>query len=409
MRHPELHELTVAHVDCDAFYASVEKRDDPALADKPVIVGGGVRGVVTTACYIARTFGVKSAMPMFKALRACPEAVVVRPNFSKYAAVAREMRAMMGALTPLVEPVSIDEAFLDFAGTSRLLKMSPASALAKLQRDLKCEVGITVSIGLSFNKFLAKTASDFDKPSGFSVIGRSDASAVLAPLPVSAIWGVGAVFAKRLNADGLKTVGDLQAADAKMLATRYGEMGVRLAALSRGQDDRPVSTSRETKSVSAETTFNEDVGDLPALEAHLWRLCERVSARMKASGLSGRVVALKLKSPDFKTITRQSTLPEATNLARAAFDAARPLLAAAWNRRSYRLIGVGYSHLEPAAEADQRQMFAEAADKERREEQAIDAIRRKFGDGAIALGRTYARTPSKAAETDADYKGECDE
>lgn len=406
-RHAELHELAVAHIDCDAFYASVEKRDDPALADRPVIVGGGVRGVVTTACYIARTYGVTSAMPMFKALKACPEAVVVKPNFAKYAAAAREVRAMMEALTPLVEPVSIDEAFLDLEGTARLHRMSPAAALAKLQRSLKRKLGITVSIGLSYNKFLAKTASDLDKPSGFSVIGHADAEEVLAPLPASAIWGVGGVLAERLRTDGLLTIGDIQSADAILLAKRYGDMGIRLSELSHGRDLRRISPHRETKSVSAETTFNSDIRDLRQLETQLWRLCERTAARMKTKRFVGRIIILKLKSPDFKTITRRTTLPQRSNLARVAFDAARPLLANSWNGRAYRLIGVGYSGLEDESITAQRRLFADSEEKGRREEEAIDAVRKKFGERAIAFGRAYAKKPRVATAN--KVKGMLDE
>lgn len=403
-RHPELHSLSIAHLDCDAFYASIEKRDDPRLADRPVIVGGEVRGVVTTACYIARTFGVRSAMPMFKALAACPGAVVIKPDFAKYAAVAREVREMMEMLTPLVEPVSIDEAFIDLSGTQRLHRMTPAAALARLQREIKREIGIPVSIGLSYNKFLAKTASDFDKPNGFSVIGSSDAKAVLARLPVGAIWGVGAVFAKRLNADGLATIADLQKLDAATLARRYGEMGLRLADLSHGKDRRRVAPSRETKSVSAETTFNTDLSDLKELEDILWRLSERTASRMKAKSLAGRVVTLKLKSPDFKTITRRTTLPRPSNLARTAFEAAQKMLAESWKGRAYRLIGVGYADLLPDDPQSQAEMFGDSEEKARREETAIDAIRRKFGDDAIALGRTYAKRPKadRIADTDGD-------
>lgn len=408
IRHPELDRLSVAHVDCDAFYAAIEKRDDPALIDRPVIVGGGVRGVVTTACYIARTYGVKSAMPMFKALKACPDAVVIKPNFAKYAAAGRDVRRLMETLTPLVEPVSIDEAFLDLSGTRRVHRMSPAEALAGLQRTVKFEIGITVSIGLSFNKFLAKTASDFDKPNGFSVIGSEEAERVLALLPVSAIFGVGAVFARRLNADGLRSIGDLQRVERSVLVKRYGDMGLRLADLSHGRDRRRVSASRETKSVSAETTFNADLKDRKELEDIMWRLCERASSRMKSKGLIGRIVTLKLKSSDFRTITRQVTLPRGSNLARTLFEAARPLLAENADGRAFRLIGVGYSDLSASEENPQPDMFQSEEEKQRSEEGAIDEIRRKFGDDAIALGRDYARkrrggTPP--SDGDADEPG----
>ncbi len=407
IRHPELMTLSVAHIDCDAFYASIEKRDDPALADRPLIVGGGARGVVTTACYIARTYGVRSAMPMFRALKACPEAVVIKPNFAKYTAVAREVRELMEELSPLVEPVSIDEAFLDLAGTERVHRMPPAAALARLQRHIRREIGITVSIGLSFNKFLAKTASDFDKPNGFSTIGVADAKDVLARLPVGAIWGVGAVMTKRLNADGFTTIADLQKADAASLTRRYGEIGLRLADLSHGRDRRRVAPSRETKSVSSETTFNADISSVAELENILWRLSERTSSRMKAKELAGRVVTLKLKTSDFRTITRRITLPRPSNLARIAFDAAKPMLAETVNDRAFRLIGIGYSDLSTASAIAQSDMFAGEEEKIRREEAAIDAIRKKFGDDAIALGRNYAKKPVIAAIADID--GEPDE
>lgn len=372
-----------------------------------MIVGGEVRGVVTTACYIARTYGVRSAMPMFRALKACPHAIVIRPNFQKYSNVAREVRLLMQNLTPIVEPVSIDEAFLDLSGTERIHKMAPSAALARFQREIKREIGISVSIGLSCNKFLAKTASEFDKPNGFSIIGAAEAKAVLAPLPVSSIWGVGAVTARKLKEDGFETIGDLQRADPARLAKRYGETGLRLANLSLGRDHRRISTSRETKSVSSETTFNSDIKDVDELKSILWRLAERTSARMKASGLIGRVVTLKLKTHDFKTITRRHTLQKPANLARTAYDAAAAMLGEASAGRAYRLIGVGYSDLLEAGEDTQVDLFGDGDDKMRREESAIDEIRRKFGDGAIALGRSYAKKPLRSRIKDDD--GENDE
>jgi DNA polymerase-4 len=390
-RHPELASLEIAHIDCDAFYAAVEKRDDPTLADRPVIVGGGVRGVVTTCCYVARTFGVRSAMPMFEALKACPEAVVIKPDFRKYAEAGRAVRARMEALTPLVEPLSIDEAFLDLAGTRRLLKMAPAQALATLQREIRRDLGITVSIGLAPNKFLAKLASDLDKPSGFSVIGRYDAKARLAPMPVTAIWGVGPAFAASLARDGLRTIGDLQRCDATGLARRYGDQGLRLARLAQGEDARAVRPDRETKSVSAETTFNEDLSALDDLEDALLPLAERVAARMREKALCGRTITLKLKTSDFETITRRETLDRPSALARTAFDTACGLLKAEANGRSFRLIGVGYSGLAPAAEAAQSELFERGDERYAREEEAIDAIRKKFGANSIALGRAIAR------------------
>src|SRR5882757_1478443 len=285
VRHPELDALAIAHVDCDAFYATIEKRDDPTLADKPVIVGGRQRGVVLTACYVARTFGVRSAMPMFEARRLCPHASVVRPDMEKYARVGREVRALMFKLTPLVEPVSIDEAFMDLSGTARLHGMSPAKALAAFADDVERSLGITVSIGLSCNKFLAKIASDLDKPRGYAVLGGGEAAAFLAPRSVSLIFGVGKVAQQRFARDGLRTIGDLQRAGENELTRRYGAEGARLSRLARGFDARPVTAAREAKSISAETTFDHDIADFRSLELRLWRLSEKVSARLKASSL----------------------------------------------------------------------------------------------------------------------------
>lgn len=387
-RHAELFSLSIAHLDCDAFYAAIEKRDDPSLADRPVIVGGGRRGVVSTACYVARTYGVKSAMPMFKALEACPDAVVIRPNMEKYAEAGRAVRRMMETLTPLVEPLSIDEAFMDLTGTARVHQMPPAKALARLQNEIERQLGVTVSIGLSHNKFLAKIASDLDKPRGFAVIGRAETNAFLARQPISLIWGVGAAMSARLEKDGLLTIGQLQTMDPAVLARRYGELGLRLARLSRGEDARPVTPHQEIKSVSSETTFNDDISDCRALEDILWTLCEKVSTRMKRKRLAGRVVTLKLKSADFRTITRRATLDPASNLARAAFAAVRPLLLEAAPGRAWRLIGVGYSALSPEEGAPQAELFKRREERWAAEERAIDAIREKFGEGAIAAGRT---------------------
>ena len=287
LHHTEIDALAIAHVDCDAFYATIEKRDDPTLADKPVIVGGRQRGVVLTACYVARTFGVRSAMPMFEARRLCPHASVVRPDMEKYARVGREVRGLMLKLTPLVEPVSIDEAFMDLSGTARLHGTSPAKALAGFAGEVEEVLGITVSIGLSSNKFLAKIASDLDKPRGFAVLGGREAAGFLASKPVTLIFGVGKVAQQRLARDGLHTIGDLQRAGERDLARRYGAEGARLARLAHGLDDRSVKAEREAKSISAETTFDQDIADFRPLELRLWRLSEKVSARLKANALEG--------------------------------------------------------------------------------------------------------------------------
>ena len=328
-RHPDIDRLAIAHVDCDAFYAAVEKRDDPALRDKPLIIGGGRRGVVATACYIARTFGIKSAMPMFQALRLCPHATVVRPDMAKYVQVGRQVRALMFDLTPLVEPLSIDEAFLDLSGTERLHGLPPAKSLARFARMVEDRLGITVSIGLSENKFLAKLASDLDKPRGFSVLGRREAAAFLAPRPVTFIWGVGKQMGAALAREGFHIIADLQRADETELMRRFGSEGLRLARLARGIDARDVSAERETKSVSAETTFEGDIAAFRVLERKLWELSEKVSGRLKAKELAGATVTVKLKTADFRLRTRARSLPAPTQ---PAAKSSRPG-ANSWNAR----------------------------------------------------------------------------
>jgi DNA polymerase-4 len=389
VRHPELFQLPIAHLDCDAFYAAIEKRDDPSLADRPVIVGGGKRGVVSTACYVARIRGVRSAMPMFKALAACPEAVVIRPNMEKYAAVGREVRALMLEVTPLVEPLSIDEAFMDLSGTERLHHAPPALSLARLARRIESEIGITVSIGLSFNKFLAKLASDLEKPRGFSVIGRAEAVSFLSDRPVSLIWGVGKAMQSRLAADGISTIGALQRTDEAELARRYGSIGLRLARLARADDTRKVDPHGETKSVSAETTFDRDIADLKSLKAILRSLSEKVSRRLKKTELAGRTVTLKLKTADFRLRTRSRQLPDPTLLADRIYTAAADLLAREADGTRYRLIGVGVSDFSEPRLADPRDLVDPGAQKRAAAEAAIDRIRGKFGNRAVELGLVF--------------------
>jgi DNA polymerase-4 len=385
-RHPELARLAIAHVDCDAFYAAIEKRDNPSLRDKPVIVGGGHRGVVATACYIARTFGVRSAMPMFEARRLCPHAEVVRPDMAKYGRAGREVRAMMLDLTPLVEPLSIDEAFLDLAGTERLHGMPPAKALARFAGKVEQEIGITVSIGLSHNKFLAKVASDLDKPRGFSVLGAGEAAAFLAPKPVTFIWGVGKAMGASLMREGFRTIADLQRADQTMLMRRFGTEGLRLARLSRGIDARAVNPERETKSISAETTLHEDVAALRPLERHLWELTEKVSARLKAKELAGATVTLKLKTADFRLRTRARSLAAPTQLAGRIFTAGRELLARETDGTKFRLIGIGVSALADDAEADPADLVDQDGRRSAAAEHAVDRLREKFGRDAVIRG-----------------------
>jgi DNA polymerase-4 len=389
LRHPELWRLTIAHLDCDAFYAAVEKRDDPSLADKPVIVGGGKRGVVTTACYIARIDGVRSAMPMFQALKLCPDATVIRPNFEKYSAAGREVRRLMGELTPLVEPLSIDEAFMDLAGTERLHRAPPALALARLQRRIEDEIGITVSIGLSFNKFLAKIASDLEKPRGFSVIGEAEAVSFLAPKPVGLIWGVGKAMQARLAADGIQTIGALQRLDEVELTRRYGSMGLRLARLSHARDTRTVDPSGEAKSVSAETTFNEDIADQHALKSVLRTLSEKVARRLKRADMAAITVTLKLKTADFRLRTRSRQLTDPTQLADRIFAAGADLLAPEADGTRFRLIGIGVSDFADPRHADPDDLVDAGARKRAAAEAAVDRIRDKFGNRAVELGLIF--------------------
>jgi DNA polymerase-4 len=383
-----LDRLSIAHIDCDAFYAAIEKRDDPSLRDKPLIVGGGHRGVVSTCCYIARIHGVRSAMPMFQARKLCPEAIVIPPNMAKYQKVGAEVRTLMLELTPLVEPVSIDEAFLDLTGTEKLHHMSPARALNRLALKIERELGITVSIGLSHNKFLAKIASDLDKPRGLSVIGRAETKAFLAGKPVSLIWGVGKVMRQRLEQDGIADIGQLQTMTEVDLARRYGKMGSHLFRLARGEDKRTVDPEGETKSISAETTFDTDIADFDELAKELWPLCETVSRRLKAAELSGHVVHLKLKTAGFKLVSRQARIPAPTQLAETLFRTAEMLLKRETNGTYFRLIGVGADDLHAAEDADPPDLADPNAEQRRKVERAMDEVRRKLGGKAIVKGRS---------------------
>lgn len=384
VRHAELNQLSIAHIDCDAFYAAVEKRDDPSLADKPVIVGGAQRGVVSTCCYIARIRGVRSAMPMFKALKLAPDAIVVRPNMKKYAEVGGQVRELMLAVTPLVEPLSIDESFLDLGGTARLHGRPPAKTLAVLLRDIESKIGITASVGLAPNKYLAKVASDLEKPRGYSVIGAVEAKQFLAPKPVSLIWGVGKAMQDTLAKDGIARIGQLQHMERNELLRRYGSMGSRLYHLSRGEDVRVVSTDDRSKSIGAETTLNSDVSDYGELESLLWTLAQKVSRRAKSQGHGGHTVTLKLKTADFKLRSRAVTLEDATQLAQRMFDAAKPLLRKEATGTKFRLIGITLNHLtELHGEAPTLDARLEANTKA---EKAIDLIREKFGRKAVDKG-----------------------
>ena len=358
IEHTELAELTLAHIDCDAFYATVEKRDHPELLDRPVIVGGGHRGVVLACCYVARLHGIRSAMPMFKALEACPDAVVIRPEMAKYRAVGEQVRSLMESVTPLVQPLSIDEAFLDLSGTERLHGGPPARTLALLARRIERECGITVSIGLSYNKFLAKLASDLDKPRGFAVVGHGEALDFLAPKPVSVLWGVGAALGQRLARDGITTIGELREHGERELVARYGAIGHRLYRFSRGEDERMVVTDAPTKSVSVETTFDRDLSAPEALAEELDPLTRQLAKRLLAQGLAAGSVTLKLKTSRFRIITRSRMLPHPTQRAEVLYGVGLNLLREAADGTVFRLIGIGGDRLVDAGRADPPDLFA---------------------------------------------------
>lgn len=391
MRHIEIQSLCIAHVDCDAFYATIEKRDNPSLADKPLIIGGGRRGVVSTACYIARTFGVRSAMPMFEARRLCPDAVILSPDMSKYVAVAREVRRLMLDLTPQVEPVSIDEAFMDLSGTARLHGMVPAKSLARFAGEVERQLGITVSIGLSANKFLAKIASDLDKPRGFAVLSKDDAVTFLADKPVSLIFGVGRIAQQRLEKEGFRTISDLQKSEEADLMRRFGAEGQRLWRLARGIDHRQIVPDRDAKSISAETTFNDDISDMRPLETTLWSLSEKVSARLKAKSLAGTTITLKLKSADFRLRTRSRSLDDPTQLAGKIYAAGHDLLAREIDGTKYRLIGIGVATLTSDEKADPDDLIDIRGRRDAAAERTLDKLRERFGKGAILKGLGLGR------------------
>lgn len=387
--HRELYDLTLAHIDCDAFYATIEKRDNPELADKPVIIGGGKRGVVSTACYIARISGVRSAMPMFKALELCPNAVVIRPDLEKYVGVGRQVRQMMMDLTPLVQPLSIDEAFLELAGTERLHRDSPARILAKFAKRIESELGISISVGLSYCKFLAKVASDLQKPRGLSVIGEAEAKDFLAPRPVTTIWGVGKAFNATLEADGIRTISQLQQMEEDDLMRRYGSMGQRLYRLSRGMDEREVHTNDEAKSASAETTFFDDISRHEELVPILRRLSEKVSARLKKHAIAGHTVVLKMKTSDFKSRTRNKRLEDPTQLADRIFRTGLSLMEKETDGTKFRLLGIGVTDLCDPALADPPDLVDQQAGRRAAAEAAMDKLRDKFGKAAVETGYTF--------------------
>ncbi len=390
--HEELFDLCIAHVDCDAFYASVEKRDNSQLVDKPVIVGGQKRGVVAAACYLARQYGVRSAMPTWVALKRCPDAIVVRPRMAHYVKISRQIRQKMLELTPLVQPISIDEAFLDLAGTEALHGCSPAMALVRMQKQIREEIGITVSIGLAPNKSLAKMASDRDKPDGFFTVGQLEAKSWLAPQPVSVLFGLGKSAASRLNAAGYKTCGDLFEANIRQLTGILGKQAKQIQNLAAGIDTRSVTTERVAKSISSETTFSADLGTFSDLEAELEVLCSKVSAQLKNARIAGGRITLKLKRPDYQILTRSQTLQSRTDKKHLLFNAARKLLFAEVKpERSFRLIGFGVDQLgvpEPPSLLDIEGGFS---DRQNKLEAAMDQVQHRLGENALQTGRIFQR------------------
>ncbi|GIU67979.1 DNA polymerase IV 1 [Candidatus Phycosocius spiralis] len=384
--HDQLNDLAIAHIDCDAFFAAIHKRDQPELRDKPVIVGGGKRGVVATCCYIARASGVRSAMAMFKALKLCPQAHVVSPNMALYSREGRAIRHAMQALTPLVEAVSIDEAYLDLTGTQRVHNGPPVETLARFQHKIEVDMGLTVSIGLSHNKFLAKTASELDKPRGFAIMTQSDVKAILWPKPVSFLHGVGPSLAKRLERDGYRQVGDLAGAPPGQLASRYGEHGDRLALIAHGIDHRRVETDSERKSISSETTFHHDLKLHSDLEPILIRLCAKIGQLSRAKGLAGQVVTLKLKTSSFKSISRRVTLKDPTATGRVILDALKPMLTQEIPKGPFRLMGVALSGFALSDLADRGDLLSKHAPKHAALERAMDGILARYGKGVIKTG-----------------------
>ena len=376
-------------MDCDSFYASVEKRDCPELIDKPVIIGGGRRGVVSTACYVARIRGVHSAMPMYRALKLCPDAVVIRPRMKLYAEISLQIRKMMLELTPAVEPISLDEAFLDLGGTQRLHKKPPAVLLAELTNRIKNELGLTGSIGLSHNKFLAKVASDLNKPNGFSIIGKQETEKFLFNKPVNILWGVGAGTEEKLGAMGIKTLSDLLRWEESDFVRKFGTSGKRLKALASGKDNRRVMAERLIKSISNETTFGEDILKHEILIGHLWRMCEKVSDRAKSREIAGKVGVIKLKTDKHRLITRRLTFKEPTNIADRLFNALEPLLKNEIKEVKFRLLGVTLTNLCDQKYADLTgDLLDPNAQNRQKAELATDKIRRKFGVNAIIKGRS---------------------
>jgi DNA polymerase-4 len=388
----------ILHVDMDAFYASIEERDRPELVGRPLIVGGSPegRGVVAAANYVVREFGVHSAMPTATALRLCPQAVVLPPRMGYYADVSRRIRSVFFRYTPLVEPLALDEAFLDVTGSAALF--GPAAEIGRrIKEDILREVGLVASVGVAPNKFLAKIASDLKKPDALVVVDPERVQEFLDPLPVGRLWGVGRVTAGGLERMGARTIGELRRFPPEELRRRCGAQGEHFCRLAHGLDERRVVPDREAKSISHETTFPADLRDPDALRAWLWELAEQVGRRLRRHRLRGRTVQLKLRFADFRTITRARTLPEATNITREIGQTATELLAQALPSRhcGARLLGVGVTGFENS-ERTQRSLFEDADRQKQSQIDAVaDAIQAKFGAAALTRG---ASRPGRGKE-----------
>jgi DNA polymerase-4 len=384
----------ILHLDLDAFFVAVEQLDNPALAGKAVIVGGRpqARGVVSSASYEARAYGVRSAMPTAQALRLCPEAVLLPGHHDRYHEMSRRVMSLLREYTPLLEQVSVDEAFLDVTGTEA--HYGPPAALAvALQARLQIELGLSASLGVAANKLVAKIASDYHKPHGITVVPPGEEAAFLAPLPVRRLWGVGEVTARTLARLGLETIGDLAGVAPERLCQMFGVHGEHLARAARGQDDSPVVTEHAVKSLSREETFARDTRDVALLGRELLRMSDEVAERLRRHGLLARTVTLKLRYADFVTLSRQVTLPMPTDSGPEIRIAARALLDAAWDRRqAIRLLGVGTAGLTQTPGQmplfDSAEGASETARREQREQRArldatLDRIRQRFGEDAI--------------------------
>jgi DNA polymerase-4 len=395
---PERPPEPILHVDMDAFYATVEVRRDPALAGRPVLVGGtGGRGVVASASYEARAYGVHSAMPMAQALRLCPDAVLVSPDFAAYQRVSARLRELFLAVTPLVEPLALDEAFLDVGGSVRLFG-PPERIGALLRRRIAGDLGLPASVGVAPNKYLAKLCSGKAKPDGLLHLRAVDVDRFLAPLGVRDLWGVGEQTAARLQRFGIATVADVRATPVPTLSRLVGAAAAdQLARLARGQDARPVVPYEPARSVSAEETFDRDVDDPEVLRRELLRLAEKVARRLRRGGLAGRTVTLKLRYANFSTVTRARTSATPTDQATVLYATAGELLdALRLERVRVRLIGVGVTNLATADASRQLELFAD--DRWGRLERAADRARSRFGETALTRGALLDGDPETTAQ-----------